>query len=240
MRDSPTSGQRRFRPSKGIGCEPSRTTVPPAVAPRRRTATVTLLTAAFLGGCGQPDDATPAPERRYPANCQARIQHGPAGPTAWPARTKAGPARAAPVRVSRDGCITDAIDQRLDAVCARLEHHPWTLARLRNPDRQRGSPGPGSPTSSTPKPHLFGAAKGARTPDLLFTRQMLYQLSYSGLAPRRRTQCIGPPPSARAEAGSAGQRHLPATWWTTLHDPCNGRRTAVDGHRGTSEEVDGS
>jgi hypothetical protein len=28
------------------------------------------------------------------------------------------------------------------------------------------------------------AAKGARTPDLLFTRQMLYQLSYSGLTPK--------------------------------------------------------
>jgi hypothetical protein len=41
---------------------------------------------------------------------------------------------APPVRVAGHGrlFITDAIDQHLDAVYARLEHHPWPLPRLRD------------------------------------------------------------------------------------------------------------
>jgi hypothetical protein len=199
------------------------------------TATVTLLAAAFLGGCGQSDDLFQPgiprsgrgddprregghpPERRYPAN----LWRGRRGPRPRQRRRYRGDSHDARAALAGRDAGTADHTLSLDRVRRRPPPNPPRGVRRRicrgrgdphrwaSPPIQDSAQPPahaataGAAQESPGQRHLFGAAKGARTPDLLFTRQMLYQLSYSGLAPRRRTQCIGPPPAPRGEAGSA-------------------------------------
>jgi len=87
--------------------------------------------------------------------------------------------------VAVDAAAAELRNERAVRDAATTSRPPEPIrAHAERVERQAIEPGKAKPpaqTGGSEKPRN-GAAKGARTPDLLFTRQMLYQLSYSGLA----------------------------------------------------------